>query len=712
MPTSLPALAFGGDYNPEQWPVEIHDEDIRLMKEAGVDLVTLAVFSWAYLEPSRGAYDFGWLDEIVERLHAGGIRLDLATATASPPPWLTAMHPEMLMVDRDGVRLSPGSRQGFCPSSPVYRERALALCTEMANRYGDHPGLALWHVSNEIGCHNAHCFCDVSAEAFREWLRRRYGSIDLLNHAWGTAFWSQRYGSFEEILPPRSAPTHPNPTQQLDFYRFSSDELLANFVAERDVLHELSPGVPVTTNFMVMKGSKNMDYWRWAREVDVVSNDHYVDSADPESYRELAFCADLTRGLAGGRPWILMEQSTSAVNWQPRNLAKRPGELKRASLQHVARGADAVLFFQWRASRAGAEKYHAALVPHAGPDSRVWREVVDLGHTLDRLRDVAGSGAANRVAFVFDWQAWWACELDSHPSIDVTYLDRAHALHRALFDRGVGVDFVHPDGDLSGYSIVVVPTLYTVTDGAAERIRAAAEAGATVLVTYFSGIVDENDHVRLGGYPGAFRDLLGIRSEEFLPLRRGERVRLDNGWTADVWSEDLRLTGAEAVAVYAGGPAPGAPAVTRRDLDDGGTAWYVACRLDTEATAGLVDVLLDEAGIESVAQTRPGVELTCRTAEDRAQVDLRHQSHRYRRDGGTHRPRGVARRAGRGQPPRARRRGCRGERRLSSVSRRWQAGSARPFPSSRSPDSVTAVTSLRIVRHVPAGEGEKRTWHQ
>jgi beta-galactosidase len=618
MPTTLPVIAFGGDYNPEQWPTEIHEEDVRLMNEAGVDLVTLGVFSWAQLERSPGIYDFGWLDEIIERLHAAGVRIDLATATASPPPWLTAQHPEMLIVDREGHRLWPGSRQGFCPSSPVYREHALALCTEMANRYGDHPGLALWHVGNELGCHNAHCYCDVSAEAFRVWLRRRYGDIEGLNHAWGTTFWSQRYGSFEEILPPRSAPAHPNPTQQLDYFRFSSDELLANFVAERDLLHELSPGVPVTTNFMVMKGSKNMDYWRWAREVDVVSNDHYVDSADPESYRELAFCADLTRGLAGGRPWILMEQSTSAVNWQPRNVAKRPGELKRASLQHVARGADAVLFFQWRASQVGAEKYHAAMLPHAGTDSRVWREVVDLGQTLNRIEAVAGSGAANRVAFVFDWDAWWASELDSHPSIDVTYLHQAHAFHSAFFDRGVGVDFVHPDGDLSGYSIVVVPTLYCVTDAAAERIRTAAEAGATVLVTYFSGIVDESDHVRLGGYPGAFRDLLGIRCEEFLPLRRGERVRLDNGWQADLWCEDLRVEGADVVAAYLDGPAVSAPAITRRTLPGGGSAWYAACRLDAGSTGQLVDLLLDDAGVAPVAPTSSGVEVTCRVGRDGA----------------------------------------------------------------------------------------------
>jgi beta-galactosidase len=609
-----PSLAFGGDYNPEQWPAAVHDEDVRLMVEAGVDLVTIGVFSWAHLETAPGDYHFGWLDDVMERLDRAGVGVDLATATASPPPWLTRAHPEMLPVTADGVRLWPGSRQAFCPSSPVYRERSLALCRALAGRYGTHANLRLWHVGNELGNHNALCYCDVSAEAFRAWLRARYGSIDALNDAWGTSFWSQRYTMFDEVLPPRSAPAFRNPGQQLDFRRFSSDELLANFVAERDVLHELSPGVPVTTNFMVMSHVREMDYWAWAREVDVVSNDHYLEAEDPEAHRELAFCSDLVRGLAGGGPWVLMEQSTSAVNWQPRNVAKRPGELLRASLQHVARGADAVLFFQWRASRAGAEKFHSGLVPHAGTDTRVWREVVELSRTLDSLDEVVGSHGENPAVILFDWEAWWACELDAHPSVDVGYLDRARALHRALVDQGVGVDFAHPESDLDGYSLVLVPTLYAVSDAAVTRIETAARSGATVLVTYFSGIVDLQDQVRLGGYPGAFRDLLGIRVEEFLPLRRGETVRLTDGRSADVWTEHLHLEGADSVLEYVDGPAPGVPALTRNEVG-AGSAWYAACRLDQPGTDHLVGRLLAEAGIEPVTATRPGVETVRRVGD-------------------------------------------------------------------------------------------------
>ena len=447
-------------------------------------------------------------------------------------------------------------------------------------------------------------------------VRRR---LARLNDAWGTAFWSQRYDDFEQVLPPRVAPTHANPTQQLDFRRFSSDQLLDNFVVERDVLHRISPGVPVTTNFMVMRQTVEMDYLRWGRELDIVSNDHYLISAEDGGHRELAFSADLTRGTAGGNPWLLMEHSTSAVNWQPRNRAKLPGEMIRNSLAHVARGADAVLFFQWRASRAGAEKFHSGLLPHAGTDTRQWREVVELSQLLDAVEEVAGSVASNEAAILFDYEAWWGCELDSHPSIDVRYRDRAEDLHRALSAQGVGVDVVHPSADLSAYRLVVVPTLYLVSDATVAAVAAAAAGGATVVVTYFSGIVDEHDHIRLGGYPGAFRELLGVRTTEFLPLLEGERVGVEGlGGTsvgADTWTEDLELAGAEAVASYADGPAAGLPAVTRRQVG-AGAAWYVATRLDALGTDRLVERLVAETGVEQLPGASPLVEVTRRVGDD------------------------------------------------------------------------------------------------
>ena len=592
-------IALGCDYNPEQWPRAVWREDVRLMQAAGVGFVTLGVFSWALLEPRPGEFDFGWFDEVVELLADGGIAIDMATATAAPPPWLTTAHPEILPVDHAGHILWPGSRQSWCPSSPVFREHALALVEQMARRYGRHPAVRLWHVSNELGCHNARCWCDVSAAAFRRWLADRYGDIDKLNDAWGTAFWSQHYTTFDEVLPPRITPAVPNPTQQVDFARFSSDALLDYYRAERDVLRQHST-VPVTTNFMIMEHRSEQDYFAWASEMDVISQDHYLDHRLAHPHAEQAFADDLTRGVAGG-PWLLMESATSAVNWQPVNIAKQPGELLVDSLRHVARGADGVGFFQWRASRAGGEKFHSALVPHAGPDSARFREVVALGAALKAIAEVAATPVTADVALLWDWNAWWACDLDSHPSAVLRYVDAPHRWHRALIELGATVDVVHPAADLSAYRLVVVPTLYLCSDALAPALEGVVARGGHVLVTYFSGIVDEQDHVRLGGYPGAFRSLLGVRSEEFAPLRTP--VTLDDGSGADLWSEVLTATDAEVIASHG----DGTPAVTRN-----GTAWYVATRLDEAATAALAERIATAAGVRLAAGARPGVEIVRR----------------------------------------------------------------------------------------------------
>ncbi|WP_431945230.1 beta-galactosidase [Micromonospora marina] len=607
---------YGADYNPEQWPEQTWAEDVDLMRRAGVNLVSVGIFSWALLEPAPGRYVFDWLDRAIDLLHDGGIGVDLATATASPPPWLAHRHPETLPRRADGTVLWPGGRQAYCPSSPVFRDHSLALVEAVARRYARHPAVVLWHVSNELGCHNVHCYCDVSAEAFRGWLRERYGDLDSLNAAWGTAFWSQRYHDWAEVNPPRTAPTFANPTQQLDFLRFSSDEQRAQLRAERELLNRLVPQ-PVTTNFMIGTGIKYLDYHSWASDVDVVANDHYLTAADPQPQVNLALAADHTRGVAGGAPWLLMEHSTSAVNWQPRNVAKTPGQMRRNSLAHVARGADGVLFFQWRASRAGAEKFHSALVPHAGPDTKVFREVCRLGADLRALAEVRGSRVDADVAILFDYEAWWGAELDSHPSVDVTYTDRLAALHAALWRAGVTADVVHPSADLSRYRLVVVPTLYLVRDADADALRRFVEAGGTAAVTYFSGIVDEHDHIRLGGYPGAFRDLLGVRVEEFFPLREGETVRLDDGARADVWTEWLHAEGAEVLAAYTDGPLPGVPALTRNAVG-AGAAWYVGTRLDDDATDRLVARLLAETGVRPPVDAPAGVEVVRRRSADRS----------------------------------------------------------------------------------------------
>ena len=595
-------LAFGADYNPEQWPEDVWPEDIALMAEAGVNLVSVGIFSWALLEPKEGLYEFGWLDRIIDLLHAGGIAVDLANASATPPPWFSRQYPQSLLVDVNGVRRSYGGRQSFCPSSPEYRAATAALTATIADRYAEHPAVAMWHVHNEYGCHNWACYCDESATAFRRWLQAKYGELETLNDAWGTTFWSQRYYDWAEILPPRtpSYNTFANPTQQLDFSRFCSDELLDCFRAEAAVIRARAPQ-PVTTNFMSF--FKPLDYFAWATEQDLISNDHYriVEGLGPGgATHDLVMSGDLMRSLSDGAPWLLMEHSTSAVNWQPRNPAKVPGQMISDSLTHLARGADGDLFFQWRASKAGAEKFHSAMLPHAGTDSARWREVLTLGSHLKSLAEVAGSTVTTKVAIAFDWNAWWGVELDSHPSVDVDMMSRVRRWHRSLWEQGVVCDFVHPEADLQPYDVVLAPALYLCTDAGAANLAAVTQRGGTVVVGYFSGIVDENDHIRLGGYPGAFADLLGVRIEEFSPLPAGVEVSLrdDNGENsaATIWTESITAADAEVISEFVDGPFPGRPAVTRRRIGDG-NAWYVGTSLETAALGRLLHTVCEEAGV-------------------------------------------------------------------------------------------------------------------
>ncbi|TFB99243.1 MULTISPECIES: beta-galactosidase [unclassified Cryobacterium] len=613
VPFAHDGIAYGCDYNPEQWGPETWAEDMRLMRAAGVDLVAINIFGWSHIEPRPGEYDFANLDTIIELLHANGIRVNLGTGTSSPPPWLTTLHPEILPETEDGSIRYPGGRQAWCPSSPVFREHALALVEKVAERYGRHPAIALWHVSNELGCHNALCYDEDSTLAFRRWLQARYGTIAALNAAWGTSFWSQHYGDWSEILTPRLTLSSRNPGQVLDFHRFSSDELLDYYRSERDVIRRHS-AVPVTTNFMVTAHIRNLDYWQWAPEVDVVANDHYLDHRLGDPVTELSFAADLTRGLAGGAPWLLMEQATGAVNWQPHNLAKAPGELTRNSLTHVARGADAVCFFQWRASLQGSEKFHSALVPHAGTDTELWREVVDLGAILDRLGDIAGTRVIADAAIVFSWEAWWAGDGESRPSQSVEYLGQMHAAYTALHRLGITVDVIAPDADLSGYRLVVVPTLYLVTDADAAGLADYVANGGHALVTFFSGIVDEDDRVRPGGYPGAFREMLGIRVEEFSPLLPGRTLSLDSGAAAGLWTERLRLDGATAVASYRDGPLPGVPAITRNGFGRG-TAWYLATALEPDALRWVMRTVAQAARVTALGPESDGTIEVVRRAD-------------------------------------------------------------------------------------------------
>ncbi|WP_406457099.1 beta-galactosidase [Streptomyces sp. NBC_00876] len=593
-------ILFGGDYNPEQWPEEVWEDDARLMWEAGVNSVTLGVFSWARLEPRPGAREFGWLDRLMDLMHAHGIGVVLATPTASPPPWMGARHPETLPRTEDGSVVWYGSRQQFCASSPVYRRYAAALTEDLAARYADHPALTVWHINNEY-C--THCWCDETAAHFRRWLRSRYGTLDALNEAWGTAFWSQRYDSWTEILPPRKAQYMKNPAQVLDFKRFTSDALMECYVAERDIVARHTPHIPVTTNFMPLWSGQ--DAWAWSAQEDIVSVDIYPDPRDPQGGQYNAMLADMTRSQAAG-PWMLMEQAAGPVNWRGVNHPKPAGLNRLWSLQSVARGADAVCYFQWRQSRQGSEKFHSGMLTHAGEQGRTFREVKRLGAELATIGPaVGGSDVPADVAILHDWDSWWAGAQEGRPSSLLDYTEVVQRWHRALWENGVVTEFARPEADLSGFKAVAVPHLYLLTDAAIDNLVAYVHGGGRLVCGFFSGIADVDDRIRPGGIDARLRELFGIRTlHEWWPLDAGTTVECD-GFRGGLWSEELEAeAGTEVVASYREGELSGLPAVLRR-----GRAVYVSTLPEPAALRTLLGDVVREAGVEPVLAGLPdGVE--------------------------------------------------------------------------------------------------------
>jgi len=613
-------ILYGADYNPEQWPEEVWLDDMRLMKLAHVNMASINIFSWASLEPKEGHYQFGQLDRIMDMLAQNGIMADLATATASPPTWMSRRYPEMLPVTWDGKRLSHGSRQHYCPNSIDFRRESAELVRRLAERYLGHPALKLWHVNNEYGCHVPACYCDRCAAAFRSWLQERYAFLDALNFAWSTDFWSQRYFDWEDILPPRISPAQNNPTQCLDYARFMSDSLLNCYLIEASILREITPEVPITTNLMV--AFKPADYFAWAPHMDIISIDNYPTNTTPAW--EIALTHDLMRSLKGGQPFLVMEQSPSQVNWMPQNPHKRPGRMRLQSYQAVAHGADGVLFFQWRQSKAGAEKFHSAVVPHEGSEhGRIFQQVAQLGSELQKLSPVVvGSRISAQVGILMDWQNWWAVEYFPGPSDRLRYREQIKSYYHALHRLKVAVDIVSPESDLSQYRLVVAPLLYMLRPGVALNLEQFVQGGGIFLTTFFSGIVDANDHVGLGGYPAELHKLLGIHVEEFDPWTEemSNAVEIEEGllkgvYACELWGEVVHLEGAHALGVFTRDYYAQGPALTRHQFGQG-QAYYLATQGSDDLLVGLMRQLCEEAGVAPVLQGPEGVEVTRRVQDD------------------------------------------------------------------------------------------------
>jgi len=624
----LPKIWYGGDYNPEQWDdPHIWNEDIRMFKLAGIDVATLNVFSWALIQPDETTYRFDHLDDTINRLYENGIYTCLATSTGAHPAWMAKKYPDVLRVDYQGRKRKFGGRHNSCPNSPTYRKYAALLAEKLAERYKDHPAVVVWHVSNEYG---GYCYCERCEAAFREWLKKRYGTLDNVNKAWNTRFWGHTFYDWDEIVAPNelSEEWAGNRTNfqgiSLDYRRFQSDSLLECYKLEYDAIKKQTPHIPVTTN--LMGTYPELDYFAWAKHMDVVSWDNYPALDTPYSYT--AMVHDLMRGLKSGQPFMLMEQTPSQQNWQPYNSLKRPGVMRLWSYQAVARGADTVMFFQLRRSIGACEKYHGAVIAHVGHEhTRVFREVAELGGELKRLGDrILDARVEAKVAILYDWENRWAVSLSSGPTIALDYVKEVHKYYDALFKQNIQVDMIGVDEPLDKYDIVIAPVLYMVKPGCAAKLEAFVERGGTFVTTFFSGIVDERDIVRIGGYPGELRRMLGIWAEEIDALFPDQKNRivmtkahgsLEGEYECGLLCDLIHLEGAEAIAVYGDDFYAGMPVVTVNRFG-AGQAWYVASSPEAAFLEGFLGKLCADQNIKPLVKRAPeGVESSRRVKDGR-----------------------------------------------------------------------------------------------
>ncbi|GAB7036925.1 MULTISPECIES: beta-galactosidase [Catenuloplanes] len=605
-------ILFGGDYNPEQWPAEVWDDDYRLFDLAAINTVTLGVFTWGLTQPAEDVYDFSVLDAVVSRAVAQRRTICLATGTGAHPAWMARAYPEVTRVDFEGRKHAFGARHNSCPSAPAFRRFSAAVAGRIAQRYRD--VVTAWHVGNEYG---GACYCARCAAGFRDWLRQRHGSLAALNDAWYTRFWSHTFGDWDEIEPPNALTEHwrgPDHTAfqgiTLDYRRFMSDAMLANFRDEKAALRRFSDA-PVTTNLMGMY--QPVDYHRWAADLDFVSWDNYPP--DEFAHARMAFTHDLMRGLKGGDPFWLMEQTPSTTASRAVNPVKRPGVLRSWSWQAVAHGADAVLFFQMRAGRGACEKYHGAVIGHSGrADTRVFREVAALGAELRDLGDLTiGARTPARVALLFDWDSWWALEMTDGLNRHLRYQEIVLAYHRAVWAAGADLDALPVTADLDGYDVVLAPALHMLKDDLAERLAGVAARGGTVLTTFLSGLVDAHARAYLGDPP--LTSLLGVRVDEWdarEPAVVNPVTLTDGTVTAARLHFDLitPLT-ASVEGTYGADFYAGTAAVTRNDYG-GGAAWYVGTVLDRAGVDRVVRRVLDRHGLLGPYADVPEVETAVR----------------------------------------------------------------------------------------------------
>lgn len=661
-------IAYGGDWNPEQWDENTRINDFTLMRETHTNLVSIGIFSWAKLEPEPGKYQFNWLKKLLDQCYENGINVDLATPTAAPPQWLFT-YENTQATDKNGVKIHFGSRQEYCPTSEKYRSKAAALTTRLAQEFGNHPAVIMWHVNNEYGCHTLRCYCENCATGFRTWLTQKYATISDLNQAWTTTFWSNQYTDFSQINPPRHSATFTNPAHELDYWRYMDDQHLANYCAEAQIIRQHSPGRPVTTNFM--GGFAPLNYANWAPHIDVIADDDYPDPANPAAAQQIAFHSALMRGYGNGKPFLLMEQAPGAVQWRNENTPKRPGQYLLWSLSRVAHGANGILQFQWRQSLGGAETFHSGMVNHSGKLSKWWPEICQTGEIMQRLNPVAEQLNENEVLILIDTDSARARHLSVGPRTTPLDYESARAWHQALWEKGINSDVCSVQNLPANkhYKLIIAADIFIDYPQLAQYLETASVSGTQIIVTKETGIVDENMRAVLGGYLGSLKNLLGVQvsdhhlsapkthypqpdprisrissaietpgnveyyilDTENVPLQRalGKIAQPTPQIRGRQWGENLIATQpatqatlptwlndeVEVIARFSGhnnSDLAGWPAITRRK-DGKGAAWYVATDLDEVGKAAVLEVACAYARIHAESEELPaGVEKIAR----------------------------------------------------------------------------------------------------
>ncbi len=604
----FPHMIHGADYNPDQWlpyDPDIIDKDMALLRQAHMNSLSVGIFAWAALEPEEGVYDLAFLDQAMDKLAAAGGVAVLATPSGARPQWMAEKYPEVLRCGPDGRRNGFSERHNHCYTSPVYRQKAAAINEVLALRYKDHPALGVWHISNEFG---GECYCPLCAAAFRNWLKEKYhNSLDELNHQYWTGFWAHTYTSWDQVVPPGPGPVCEPGVHglNLDWKRFVSHQTTEFLKAETEPLRRITPNVPITTN--MMEYFQGLDYRVLAKELDVASWDDYPSWTNNENDVDTAAARslwhDVIRGLKK-RPFMLMESTPSMVNWKPIDKLKRPGVHRQASLLAVAHGSDTVQYFQFRKSRNCTEQYHGAVVDHVGHgNTRVFREVADLGRALEKMDAIVGTDNPAQVAFVYDWDNSWAISEIKYFNGPDKKLHETHLAHyKAFWSRGINVDYIGREDDFAPYKLLVLPMQYVVTGALEQKLADYVAAGGTVVATYMLGMANENNLTHLGGWPvGRLKDVLGVWNEEVSCMLPGETVRVDSGcaaFDAVDYCEVIHANGAQVLATYGQDYFAGMPAATCNSYGSG-KAYYIAFRDTGDFVDGLYGQIVKELDIAS-----------------------------------------------------------------------------------------------------------------